>query len=289
MNQTFFLQVPNQACSPSMALSHRVSENSKECAIKSWNQVSGSFSGQWRHPSNIWNSSSIQSDLHQRLSYEFDRPSNSEKSMAGARSSISAPEKKPDDLPGRIGLSGLNHVPRDRCGNKSASFTFRFNGQSLMDYNILENVGEICRTSTRSRMMSDACSASSSGVNFETYQSSSGKPSSSIIPKGESTSFLIGLNAPLSSVNGISDPIRVTTNHLHHQSVPSPLSKQICSNPLNSSHSGESQAQTRNGRGRLDSRARSHLLPRYWPRITDQELQQISGEYPRFFILLPLK
>lgn len=25
---------------------------------------------------------------------------------------------------------------------------------------------------------------------------------------------------------------------------------------------------------------RNQLLPRYWPRITDQELQQISGEYP---------
>nr|QDX18300.1 B3 domain-containing protein Os07g0563300-like isoform X2 [Cymbidium sinense] len=244
---------PNQVCSPSVALSHRVSEKSKESAIKSWNQVPGSFPGQWRHPSNIWNSSSIQSDLHQRLSYEFDRPSNSEKLMAGARSSISALEKKPGDLPGRIGLSGLNHVPRDRCG-------------------------ENCLTSTRSGMMSDACSASSSGVNFETYQGSSGKPSSSIIPKGESTSLLIGLGVPLSSMNDINDPIKVTTNHPHHQTVSSPLPKLICSNPLKSSHSGESQAQTRNGRGRLDPRARSHLLPRYWPRITDQELQQISGD-----------
>jgi hypothetical protein len=29
-----------------------------------------------------------------------------------------------------------------------------------------------------------------------------------------------------------------------------------------------------------DGRGRNQLLPRYWPRITDQELQQISGEYP---------
>ncbi|KAL0916994.1 hypothetical protein M5K25_014550 [Dendrobium thyrsiflorum] len=245
--------VPNQVCSPSVILSPRVSEKSKEFPIKSWTQVSSSFPGQWRHPSNIWSSSSIQSDLHQRLSYEFDRPSNSEKLMAGARSSISAQEKKPDDLPGRIGLGGLNHVPRDRYG-------------------------ENCPTSTRRGMMSDACSASSSGVNFETHQNLSGKPSSSIIPKGESTSLLLGLTAPLSSMNGTSDPIRVTTNHAQLQSVPSPMSKQFYPNPLNGSHSGESQAQTRNGRGRFDPRARSHLLPRYWPRITDQELQQISGD-----------
>lgn len=29
-----------------------------------------------------------------------------------------------------------------------------------------------------------------------------------------------------------------------------------------------------------EGRGRHQLLPRYWPRITDQEIQQISGEYP---------
>ncbi|XP_020571860.1 B3 domain-containing protein Os07g0563300-like [Phalaenopsis equestris] len=244
--------VPTQVCSPSVVLSPLVLEKSKECTIKNWNQGSGSFPGQWRHPSNIWNSSTIQSDLHQRLSYEFDRPSNSEKLLAGASSSISLQEKKPEGLPGRIGLSGLNHVPRNRYGNN-------------------------CPTSTRKGMMSDA-SASSSKVNFETCQSSSGKSSSSIIPVGESTSLLISLTTPLSSLNDISDPIRATTNHPQHKAIPSPFSKQNYPNPINSSHSGESQAQTCNGRGRLDPRAHSHLLPRYWPRITDQELQQISGD-----------
>jgi hypothetical protein len=40
------------------------------------------------------------------------------------------------------------------------------------------------------------------------------------------------------------------------------------------------EAQVRNGRPRVDARGRNLLLPRYWPRFTDQELQQISGEYP---------
>lgn len=244
--------VPNQVWSPSVALSSQVSERSKEFPIKSWNQVSSSFPAQWRHPSNIWNSSSIQSDLHQRLSYEFDRPSNSEKLMAGARSSISAQEKKTEDLPDRIASSGLNHVPRDRYGE---------NGP----------------TSKRKGMMSDACSASSC-VNFETHQRSSLKPLPSPMPKGESTSLPIGLTAPLSSMNGICDPIRVSTNLPPAQAVPTPLSKQFYPNPLNSSHSGESHAHARHGKGRLDPRARSHLLPRYWPKITDQELQQISGD-----------
>ncbi|KAF6143055.1 hypothetical protein GIB67_041123 [Kingdonia uniflora] len=37
--------------------------------------------------------------------------------------------------------------------------------------------------------------------------------------------------------------------------------------------------QIRIGRPPVDGRGRSQLLPRYWPRTTEQELQQISGDY----------
>ncbi|KAL5579326.1 hypothetical protein UlMin_011768 [Ulmus minor] len=38
------------------------------------------------------------------------------------------------------------------------------------------------------------------------------------------------------------------------------------------------ETQLRNARPRADARGRNQLLPRYWPRFTDQELQQISGD-----------
>ncbi|CAM8958372.1 unnamed protein product [Rhodiola kirilowii] len=38
--------------------------------------------------------------------------------------------------------------------------------------------------------------------------------------------------------------------------------------------------QPRVARPPAEGRGRNQLLPRYWPRITDQELQQLSGEYP---------
>ena len=38
--------------------------------------------------------------------------------------------------------------------------------------------------------------------------------------------------------------------------------------------------QLRVARQPVEGRGRHQLLPRYWPRITDQELQQITGEYP---------
>lgn len=38
--------------------------------------------------------------------------------------------------------------------------------------------------------------------------------------------------------------------------------------------------QLRVGRPPIEGRGRGQLLPRYWPKITEQELQQISEEYP---------
>ncbi|KAG2685264.1 hypothetical protein I3760_10G117500 [Carya illinoinensis] len=48
--------------------------------------------------------------------------------------------------------------------------------------------------------------------------------------------------------------------------------------PHASSNETNGQIGVRNGRPRVDARGRNHLLSRYWPRFTHQELQQISGD-----------
>ncbi|XP_062160615.1 B3 domain-containing protein Os07g0563300-like isoform X2 [Alnus glutinosa] len=48
--------------------------------------------------------------------------------------------------------------------------------------------------------------------------------------------------------------------------------------PHASPNEANGQIGVRNGRPRVDARGRNLLLPRYWPRFTDQELQQISGD-----------
>ncbi|KAI3680637.1 hypothetical protein L6452_35410 [Arctium lappa] len=60
--------------------------------------------------------------------------------------------------------------------------------------------------------------------------------------------------------------------------------QQLCPPPLvgkrisNINGSGPSlEAQAHHAKARGETRGRNQLLPRYWPRITDQELQQISG------------
>ncbi|KAL0398658.1 UNVERIFIED_CONTAM: B3 domain-containing protein [Sesamum radiatum] len=58
--------------------------------------------------------------------------------------------------------------------------------------------------------------------------------------------------------------------------VSTPVGRQVSHIAVDSS--GESQI--RNGKGRGDGRGRNQLLPRYRPQITNEELQQISSEYP---------
>lgn len=86
-----------------------------------------------------------------------------------------------------------------------------------------------------------------------------------------------GLTVPYTTTNETNDQFVVSGTNL--RPTPPSLSKQFIGNLQNGvDSSGETHI--RNARPRADARGRSQLLPRYWPRFTDQELQQISGEYP---------
>lgn len=63
-------------------------------------------------------------------------------------------------------------------------------------------------------------------------------------------------------------------------SIPLPLGKQLGGHATVDS-AGETQVRSSKIRG--DGRGKNQLLPRYWPRITDQELRRLSEEYPLFY------
>ncbi|WJX22208.1 hypothetical protein P8452_11533 [Trifolium repens] len=90
--------------------------------------------------------------------------------------------------------------------------------------------------------------------------------------KEESSSQPFGLSVPYSSPNERNGQIGVTG--IHPQQTPHP-GKQF-SGTVHLALDSSGEAQVRNGRPRADARGRSQLLPRYWPRCTDLELQQIS-------------
>lgn len=79
------------------------------------------------------------------------------------------------------------------------------------------------------------------------------------------------LNESNGQIGGLGTPLR--------QTAPPLLAKQFHGN-LHNGVDSSPDTQIRIGRPRADARGRSQLLPRYWPRFTDEELQQISGKYP---------
>ncbi|ONK75980.1 uncharacterized protein A4U43_C03F22580 [Asparagus officinalis] len=263
---------PNSMWSPSLILSSQVSERPKEHAGKSWHQMTGSFPSQWRQGPHLW-STGIQSDLQQRLSYEFDRPLHSERLIAGVRASISAQDKKVAEPSER--LTPGNHVLRNGtvAGLDAASVfnMYREEGNVLQDSG--HHLGDNDLGSSRKGVVTDPCSASTSGVNFESRPNSYAKPLQSTILKGES-SPLLGLAASFSSPNGSNGPGRASMTQSQRQ-MPPPIPKQLSSNPHNLN---DNSVEVRSGRSRVDARTRTQLLPRYWPRITDQELKQINGD-----------
>uniref|UniRef100_A0A0E0ED45 B3 domain-containing transcription factor VAL3 n=1 Tax=Oryza meridionalis TaxID=40149 RepID=A0A0E0ED45_9ORYZ len=82
-------------------------------------------------------------------------------------------------------------------------------------------------------------------------------------------------HAAMAPTNGPKDHIRIGPTQQQQQMASSSLQKQFYSHSV---IDNDFQAQLRNGRPRMDAKARSQLLPRYWPRITDQELQHLSGD-----------
>lgn len=67
------------------------------------------------------------------------------------------------------------------------------------------------------------------------------------------------------------------------QMVPKPLKSGASIRPHTNKGMG---SENRVSRPPAEGRGRTQLLPRYWPKITDQELLQISGEYPCYILFM---
>uniref|UniRef100_A0A5B7A1Y2 TF-B3 domain-containing protein n=1 Tax=Davidia involucrata TaxID=16924 RepID=A0A5B7A1Y2_DAVIN len=100
-------------------------------------------------------------------------------------------------------------------------------------------------------------------------------PQQSCFSKNDPSTPHFSLTVTSASPNDSNEQSKVSGTNAQRPPPPPPLGKQSSGqNGVDSS--GETQI--RNGRPRGDARGRNQLLPRYWPRITDQELQKISGD-----------
>ncbi|PNT74937.1 hypothetical protein BRADI_1g24720v3 [Brachypodium distachyon] len=281
---------PNQMCpTPTMHMPQNVADK-KDSFVKSWRPPGGPYPSQWRQNS-LWSVSGIQSDLQQRLAYEFDRPSGSEKLPPG-RTFIHAQEKKFDDMHDRPTTpAGMNQIIRDRHADGHGQQTSMDpahsyalyqregpNPNSLHDHS--HHGGESDSTSARKGIISEGCS---SNIVSSSFKLDSRHPLESLLK--ENISLLpVGVGCTITNcppVNGRNDIVRIIPHQPTSQtpsSAASSAQKQFYSHTV---IDPEYQSHFRNGKPRMDAKARSQLLPRYWPRITDKELQHLSAEYPK--------
>jgi hypothetical protein len=247
----------------------------KENPVKSWRPPAGQISSQWRQ-TNMWSVSSVQSDLQQRLAYEFDRPSGSEKLLPG-RTFIHAPERKFDDMHDRPTTpASMNQLMRERDANGHGQPTnldppyyalYHREGSHPSVNDPGHRGGENESFPSRRVGISDASTGVDAGFKLDSHHPS------------DQPSLSVGLPSNFPSAIGPKEHIRIAPNQQQVQTASS-LQKQFYAHPVRGYN--EFQAQMCNGRPRMDAKARSQLLPRYWPRITDQELQHLSGEYPKY-------
>ncbi|XP_010268825.1 PREDICTED: B3 domain-containing protein Os07g0563300-like [Nelumbo nucifera] len=229
---------------PSFFLPLPLPERLKDVNMKNWSQIAGpsAVAGQWRQTPNIWNTAAAQPELQSRMPYEVER--------SGA---VSAMDKKAEDPSERLASNSLKLAAPDRLAN-----------------------GENDPADARKGAFAES-GLNTTAINFETPPGSSVNVSlPSSISKDEPSTLHFGFGVPYASPNDTNGATRVSGTQSQRQTPP-PSAKQVYATPNNGPDSS-GETQLRNGRPRGDARGRNQLLPRYWPRITDQELQQISGD-----------
>ncbi|XP_022720515.1 B3 domain-containing protein Os07g0563300-like isoform X2 [Durio zibethinus] len=112
------------------------------------------------------------------------------------------------------------------------------------------------------------------GIHCEERHSSCLTKSQQPSLKESNPSFVLAV--PYTSPDEANGQIGVSSTHLQ-PNPQSSLVKQFPSN-LHNRLDSSGETQVRDGRPRPDGRGRNQLFPRYWPRFTEQDLQQIPGD-----------
>jgi hypothetical protein len=187
-------------------------------------------------------------------------------------------------LANNIEGNGLRHLLQSQNVDTNGSFG------KLKEEEVLPSVGEI--GSTCFPNFNQACNGSSNTAKPDMYKANMG--TKDIYESLPQTNLSMTLGAP----SGNSSPLpSAVVDERENRKTSSPFlqgprSRHLLPKPPRSAIAGGLEAnagmvsQMRVARPPAEGRGRNQLLPRYWPRITDQELQQISGEYPSDFIFL---
>lgn len=259
----------------------------KGFSTKNWSQLTASHqvSGNWHHAPYMLNS---RSEVQQRFSYEFDRPNGTDRFISARGFATSSQDKiKFDGLPERV-TPQMNHSQLGKLFNGNSTVgapvaahqLIREEGIDVLE-NSLDRAGEAKNLATRKEHVSSLSINSDAGIDRDIHPVSTVNMPIITYLRNNPSATSHGLAAPLPLLSEKHESTRVSSSRPYQQRHASLLAKDVFSDCHNSAESGgQPQNQVHNGKPRAEGQGRNQLLPRYWPRITDQELQQISGEYP---------
>lgn len=178
--------------------------------------------------------------------------------------------------------NGLRHLLQSQNADTNGSFG------KLKQEEVLPSVGEIGSTFSN---FSHACNGSSNTAKPDVYNTKMG--TKDIYESLPQTNLSMTLGTPGHSNSLPSAVVDERENcKISSPFLQGPRSRHLLPKPPRSALAGGLEAnagvvsQIRVARPPAEGRGRNQLLPRYWPRITDQELQQISGEYPSYIIYI---
>ncbi|XP_043689046.1 B3 domain-containing protein Os07g0563300-like [Telopea speciosissima] len=282
-----FIMAPNPVWPSPLFLHLPLPDRLKDLSVKNWNPFAGpsAVATQWRQAPNLWNAATVQTELHPRMPYEIDRLNGIDKLISGERPPAPGMEKmKSVDQSERVTSSNHKTLPPERFANGNAGIdtapaSNAFHREEMAVDGLQHSrrfAGDKESIEPKKGVIAEpGRNTPAAGINYEAHPNVNMSVQS--IPKDDKSSSHVGFGLPYASPNETNGPTKVFGPQAQRQTPPSAITKPFLAGP----HNGvESTAETlvRNGRPRGDTRGRHHLLPRYWPRITDQELQQISGD-----------
>ncbi|XP_057828650.2 B3 domain-containing transcription repressor VAL2 isoform X2 [Cryptomeria japonica] len=282
----------------------------QDVAVNSWNEAFGSRisqhpdTRQWLQVPNLWQSTNGQSDLSslQRMA-EVDRSNEISQSLVnnmGEQSPVGVLNTMDVDLSERIKNKDLKlGIFKSSCQSgleavKDVNVS-GYNGMELLRGNHAKQEG-IVESKLESDILTGAArsvenikvglnSVSNIGRILEVDNNLEEPASSrlnislgSLLSKDDPSTAFLGLAISSGSPDEVKELSKVSAAHPQRQR------RQILPKPLHASPSTGSDSskdmhpQIRVARPPVEGRGRNQLLPRYWPRSTDQELQQISGD-----------
>ncbi|XP_042506761.1 B3 domain-containing protein Os07g0563300-like [Macadamia integrifolia] len=283
-----FVVAPNPVWPSPLFLHLPLPERLNDLSVKNWNQFAGpsAVATQWHQAPNLWNAATAQTELHPRMTYEIGRSNGIDKLISSERPSALGMEKmkQSEDPSERVTSSNPKNFPPERFANGHAGINTAPALNSFHREEIaMDGLQHSCRfagdnesvETKRGLLAEPARNTPAAGINYEAHPSVNMSVQST--PKDDTLSSRVGFGVPYASPNETNGPTKVSGPQSQRQTPPSAITKPFLAGPHNGVES-TAETQVRNGRPRGDTRGRHHLLPRYWPRITDQELQQISGD-----------